>query len=207
MQDKKTVKDTSYGMIGIHHFQGGEQEYFGSDALWNGGVELNIKYAEVERSYNRDWYRGLEHICTVRMTSVQFAEMLTHSNMGDGVPCTIRYTQKDGWVKYKPMERIVEKLDNDIVATTKECDDAYKNTVAMIEDLIKNKKLSRVAGEQLLNTMLPLNSKGTFLKNCMKEEMARVVNEAKASLRNFVEDGNLLVDTVNTFALEDKGNV
>lgn len=199
-------KDKSYGMIGIAHYQGGESEFFGSDAKWNGGIQLTIKEGEVSRELGRDQYMGHKIICQVRMTSVQLADLLTHTNMGDGVPCTIQYTQEDGWIKYKPMERIVEKLDNDITKQGAKKDAAYDNAISYINTLVSNKKLSKSAAEELLTILGPLNNSSTFYVNCMKEEMAKMINEAKSSLRQYVESASseLGIKLDETFMLENK---
>jgi len=47
--------------------------------------------AEKERHLNRDWFHKKKHLIEVEMSQTQFAEMITSLNVGDGVPCTIRY--------------------------------------------------------------------------------------------------------------------
>ena len=206
MLDDEKQKDKSYGMIGIAHFQGGEPEFFGSDAKWNGGIQLTIKHGEVSRELGRDWYFGRGLICQVRMTSVQFADLLTHTNMGDGVPCTIQYTQEDGYIKYKPMDRIIEKIDKDIDKQGAKKDTAYRDATSYISTLVSNKKLSKTAAEELLNILRPLGDSSDFYINCMKEEMAKMVNEAKSSLRQYMESASneLGIKLDETFMLENK---
>lgn len=203
-EDKQ--KDKSYGMIGIAHYQGGEPEFFGSDAKWNGGIQLTIKHGEVNRELGKSWYMGRGLICQVRMTSVQFADLLTHTNMGDGVPCTIQYTQEDGHIKYKPMDRIIEKIDKDIDKQGVKKDIAYRDATSYISNLVSNKKLSKTAAEELLNILRPLGDSRDFYVNCMKEEMAKMVNEAKSSLRQYIESasGELGIKMDETFMLENK---
>ncbi len=205
MFDEKQ-KDKSYGMIGIAHYQGGEPEFFGSDAKWNGGIQLTIKHGEVSRELGKDWYMGRGVICQVRMTSVQFADLLTHTNIGDGVPCTIQYTQEDGYIKYKPMDRIIEKIDKDINKQGAKKDAAYDNATSYINTLVSNKKLSKTAAEELLNILRPLGDSSDFYINSMKEEMAKMVNEAKSSLRQYMESASseLGIKLDETFILEKK---
>ena len=104
------------------------------------------------------------------------------------------------------MERIVEKLDNDITKQGEKKDAAYENAVSYINTLVSNKKLSKTAGEELLTILGPLNNSSTFYVNCMKEEMAKMINEAKSSLRQYMESASsdLGIKLDETFMVENK---
>lgn len=57
---------------------------------------MEVKHADIERGLNRDWVYGKSPIVEIEMSYSQFAEAITSFGQGNGIPCTIRYTEKDG---------------------------------------------------------------------------------------------------------------
>ena len=108
--NKEREKDKSWGMVGFYRNYGSGRELFGSDVTNHNTIRLTVKHAIKHRELGRDWTMGDDIICEVELSALQFAELLTNMNMGDGVPCTIRYTREDGYVDYKN-----EKSKRDVV--------------------------------------------------------------------------------------------
>ena len=94
-------KDKSWGMVGFYRTYGGGKELFGSDVTNHNTIRLTIKHARKHRELGKDWTMGDDIICEVELSALQFAELLTNMNVGDGVPCTIKYTREDGCIEYK----------------------------------------------------------------------------------------------------------
>ena len=109
----------SWGMIGVNKVNGGSgKNFFGSDIQTNHFIEITIRQAEKGRKFNKDFYCGDTKITTVLLTPLQFAEMITLMNTGDGVPCTIDFTQKQGYIQFKSeqskLELIIQERENSI---------------------------------------------------------------------------------------------
>jgi len=51
---------------------------------------MTLTESEISRDLSREWYFGHGKVLTrVRMTSGQFAELITSLNQGGGIPCTV----------------------------------------------------------------------------------------------------------------------
>lgn len=87
----------SYAMIGAAHASG-DTYLFGSDFTHHGFVEITIKNAESIRSLNNDRYHSRKEIVHVMLSEAQWAAFVSRLNMGDGVPCTLRWQVDIGWI-------------------------------------------------------------------------------------------------------------
>lgn len=190
---KEYEKHDSWGMVGIYHQHHGGRELFGSDVINHNTICLKIKTAQCSRELGRDWIMGDKTLVEISLSANQFADLLTNANMGDGVPCTIEYTIDKGAIKYKPQK---PKL----VVIEEECDELAEKTVsnlessiAMVKELVANKKLSKSAGEELLFKMgnayssLVGGSK-EFFKKQAKREVEDMVVEAKRQVQSYVDN-------------------
>lgn len=96
--ERETFTHPAFGMLGFSRVSGGENTLFGSSIKHNDRIVMTLKHGEQDRHLHEDWYYGHGLIAKVEMSYSQFAECITAMNVGDGVPCTIRYTDKDGHI-------------------------------------------------------------------------------------------------------------
>lgn len=188
---REMEKHPSWGMIGFYHSQGGARQLFGSDVTNHNTIRLAIKHARKSRELGRDWTMGDGMICEVELSALQFAELLTNMNIGDGVPCTIRYTNNDGYIEYQE-ER--SKLD----VIYKERDDVVEKAHSNLRDvergiaeLINNKKIAKSVGAELLHKLSAAlsdleGSNFEFYKRQATEEIDKMVVEAKSQISEYV---------------------
>jgi len=119
----------AFGTVQISRIQcGGKISLFGSRTKVHPTlIRLRIARASRQHGLSRDWiFSGLRNnVVEVDMTALQFSDMLTHMNMGEGVPCTLRYI--DGKpVPHIPMDeenelgRIIEASKKDVAENLKE---------------------------------------------------------------------------------------
>ena len=191
--DFKYKTDKSWGMVGLKRATTTVSgKFFGSDVKTNNIIVLTIKQAEKARSLNRDFVSGRETIAEIILTPNQFAEMITLMNYGDGVPCTIRFTQKDGFVEFKPEEN---KLDLILEERKKHIDSTFNglvDTMTTIQQLIENKKISKSVGSDLViklsNVIQEIEGKGRdFINNQARLEIEKMVTEAKQNIENYID--------------------
>lgn len=95
-------KHPCYGMLGFSRRSCPTTPLFGSSIQHRDTICMTLKHGELGRHLNNDYYFGKGIIAEVEMSYSQFAEAITAINVGDGVPCTIRFTEKDGYVKDRP---------------------------------------------------------------------------------------------------------
>lgn len=169
-----------------------EVVFFQSDIPCNEFIQITIKTAEVTRHLNRDWVMGDKILCQVKLTPMQWAEMLTLMNYGDGVPCTIQYTEKDGYIKFKDEE---DKLDLLLKETDEKVDkgkEYIKNAESKIINLANEKKISKKVAEELLFELGEADScfgghSIDFIKQQAREHIENMAIQAKANITAYVD--------------------
>jgi len=191
--EKEVTEHPSYGMIGYSRVScSGKNVFFGSDLPVENYIEINIHAAELNRDLSRDWYHA-DHgkkLISVKLTSNQFAELLTGGNMGDGVPCTVtevmgenipqeintenrkQYTHR--MFKQRMFEfnkQIVEKQQRIKVLTA-------KKTLSAEDQKELNWAMDWITQEMTKN--IP------FFMECFQETMDKVVTEAKSEVENAI---------------------
>lgn len=190
---KEYEKHDSWGMVGIYHQHHGGRELFGSDVINHNTICLKIKTALCYRDLGRDWTMGDKTLVEISLSANQFADLLTNANMGDGVPCTIEYMAGKGMIEYKPQKPKFEIIEEERDELAEKTVSNLKSSIAMVKELIANKKLSKSAGEELLSKMgdayssLAGGSK-EFFKKQAKQEINNMVVEAKRQVQSYVDN-------------------
>lgn len=188
---KEMEQHASWGMVGFYHTQGGERQLFGSDVSNHNTVILRVKHAKKERELGRDWTMGTDTICEVELSALQFAELLTNMNIGDGVPCTVRYTRTDGCIQYKPetskLDVIYEERDEIVDRASSRLNEVRTE----LAKLIDNKKITKSVGNELLHklssALSDLEGCGfEFYKKQATKEIDKMVVEAKSQISEYV---------------------
>lgn len=73
---------------------------FGSDLKHTNLIAIRIHGASRERSLSKSWIHSDELVCEVTLSAQQFSDFITTPNQGDGIPCTIKHTQKEYNIEY-----------------------------------------------------------------------------------------------------------
>ena len=188
---REMEKHPSWGMIGFCHTQGGERQLFGSDVSNHNTIHLTIKHAKKHRELGRDWTMGADTICEVELSALQFAELLTNMNVGDGVPCTIRYPNNDGYIKYQEEKSKIDVIYGERDEVVERASSRLKEVEGALRELIDNKKISKTVGSELLHklsTALPdlEGNNFEFYKRQATEEIDKMVVEAKSQISEYV---------------------
>jgi hypothetical protein len=188
---EKAETHPSWGMIGAYHTSGGARQLFGSDVSNHNTVMIKIKHAQKSRDLGRDWTMGTDTICEIELTALQFAEFLTNMNVGDGVPCTVRYTCNDGNIKYQE-----EKSKVDVILTERDhivdrASSSLKEVGIELADLINNKKIPKSVGNSLLHKLSTAlsdleGSNFEFYRKQAAKEIDTLVVEAKSQISEYV---------------------
>jgi len=190
--EKDTVEThESYGVIGASRITGTVRTLFGSSITHGNSVRLTIKRAEKHRSLSRNWYYGRGIVAEVEMSPTQFAEMITSMNIGDGVPCTLRYTNNYERIADPPdvSQRQVfeEEFENKIETIERLC---HKGNQEIEECLLKKGTITVSERKKVANTITKLmrivDDSIPFLQKSFNEAMDKTVNEAKGEVEAFV---------------------
>ena len=183
----------SWGMVGICHQHHGGRQLFGSDVTNYNTICLRIKTAQCSRELGRDWIMGDKTLIEITLSANQFADLLTYSNIGDGVPCTIEYVREKGMIKYQPQKPKIEIIEQERDALAEKAVSDIHSSIAMVKELIDKKKISKTAGEELLFNMNGALSSlvgggKEFYKKQARQEVEDMVTEAKRQVQSYVDN-------------------
>ena len=186
--EEKEERHESYGSISAARFNGGCTSFYGSKIPHDRGIELRINTGYSRRDLNREWFYEGENLITVRMTEMQFAELITGLN-SNRVPCTLVK------VNGKSMENPPLK-ENERQTFTREFGEHFQDVSKHIRDmktrmteLLEKKSLTKADKQELLemtdHLAMKVNSNTPFIQQSFEESMDKVVQEAKVDIQTY----------------------
>lgn len=200
----------SFGQISFSRINGIGTKFFGSELPQDNYVQMEVHNSEIDRSLTTDRYyntSGLPLI-KVRMSSSQFAELITSMNIGSGVPCTIEMFDK------KPVERLPEQesrkefVHRKFKDRMKEFSDKIVANQIKAKEIIKKKTLSKQDIFDLTHQIEWLSAEVKnnipFFAECFQETMDEVVNEAKLEVENAIQHK---ISTLGLTALHEQNKL
>ena len=206
-----TYTHPSYGMVSISRqtCSGDGLPLFGAKHPSSTVMSLTIELAQNNQHLSRNWYYGKETITEILMTPVQYAELISNPNT-QGVPCTIKYTQSEGNIIYKPHATEVEYLDVQIKDSLDDLKGNLKANKDRATELLSQKgTLKKADKEELLKLFLNIDtdmqSTIPWYKEQMEKSLEGMVMEANSDIESLVANvqtklGKKLLD--NPKALE-----
>ena len=189
--DEETREEhPTYGLVGFSRTSHGPpgENLFGSSIQHMNTITLRIRRAEKHRDLNRDWYFARENLIEVSMSPTQFAEAITCMNVGDGIPCTLKYVggkdmgrcpeHNQRQVFCDEVKHSVNKAMEDAKALVCEANEllAKKNTT--IGDKKRIAHLVQMLMQHIISDM-------PFVHRQFDEAMDKTVSEAKGEVEAF----------------------
>lgn len=182
----------SYGTLIFNRAHSNGTTLFGSNIKHNEYVTLEINHASIKRDLHSDWVHDEKRIVSVEMSYAQFAEAISSFGMHPGVPVTIRYTEKDGYVDSRP--EFVDKrtqINEELKEQMKHVNDITNKAYHEVEAILSKKgNVTKADKNEILGILGELarampNTK--YIHDMMKEEMNKVVIEAKNEVEAFTK--------------------
>ena len=192
--ERETFKHPAFGMIGFSRISGGENTLFGSSIKHNDRIVMTLKHGEQHRHLHDDWYYGRGLITEVEMSYSQFAECISTLNVGDGVPCTIRFIEKDGNIPYiKENNSKREQFRNEFSNTISKAMEQVQAQINQIQESIDNKKNLGVKDRkeiisQLRQVKYNIGSNLDFCVKQFDEQMEKTTLDAKGEIEAFCQN-------------------
>lgn len=190
MADGAIHTHPSYGMVRFTRYQGGCTTLFGSSIQHSHTIGLTISEGERKRDLHCDWYHARRELIEVRMSPVQFAELVSSLNCGDGVPCTIERCVGDkDWPSRRPGcpdEHKRSEFENEFKDDIKQVAARSRKLADTINTVLAKKTLTQadrkeVAG--MLSSLLQhIESSMPFVLTQFNEQIERTVVEAKGEI-------------------------
>ena len=194
-KDDIIEEHASFGVISWsrQHTVGGpghDANLFGSDLKHHNLISLRIMNADRRRSLSRSWIHGRELVCEVILSPHQFAEFLTSPNQGDGIPCTIKHTQKERNIEYPGHEteaELHEKEFRQSVDKFKEIRTDVSRTMRKMQDgkTIKKGDFAELM-KQVEYLMMHYESNLPFVAESFQKAMAKTVSAGKQEIEAYI---------------------
>ena len=87
--EHESLSHESFGQIQFNRSNANGTHFYGSELPQDHYISMEVHHSEIHRELTQDRYYNRGEILRIRMSSGQFAEMLTSMNCVSGVPCTI----------------------------------------------------------------------------------------------------------------------
>ena len=185
----------SFGMIGFARVAGGggkRRLLFGSH-LENHyeTIQMTIKTAVRKHGLSRDWHHGIDTLIQVEMSPVQFSQLLTTMNFGDGVPCTIRYKAGQGYLEPVPDSYVPEptKILNEAKSHFESLFQDIDTKSSEIDKILSKKTLSKQDKQRIKHLSNDIfawaKANAPFIFRSFESSIEKVVTAAKAQVEEF----------------------
>ena len=169
----------SYGLLSVTRGHGKEQTFFGASILHGTDIMLEVQEAVKMRDLHRDWYHGRGKLIQIRMTTSQFADMITSIGMGGGTPVTLMYVRGDE--KSRREDPPPPSAHTDF---RREYQEDISSITEQLDDIIASTKGSVRKKAEALKRHIAANM--PFLQRQLERKMETTVSEAKATVDDFI---------------------
>lgn len=186
-------KHPCYGMLSFKRRTGSATPLFGSSIQHRDIIAMTLKHGEIGRELNTDRYFGDGVIAEVEMSYSQFAEAITAMNMGDGVPVTIRYTEKDGYVKDRPFVSKKQQFQQEFANHLDDIKKEASDVISEVQEIFDTKKtIGKGDRDEILRMLehlaMQIGSNSEFVYKQFNEQMDKTVLEAKGEIEAFCQN-------------------
>ena len=192
--DYEREEHDSFGLIGFSRVSNGPGRnlLFGSHLdRHHETIVMRVKTAERSHGLSHDWHHGRKELIEVEMSPMQFAQLLTTMNFGDGVPCTIRFLTGKGMIDPVPETHLPEQVK--ILQNVKK--EAHEMVASMderrqrLQEILSQKSLKKADREEIAVLSEAIfrwaENHIPFAFKSFEESAEKVVTAAKAQVEEF----------------------
>jgi len=181
----------SFGQIRFSRTSSTSMDFYGSDLTQGNYITMEVHQSELFRDItcDRHFETGIPLI-KLRLTSGQFAELITSMNMGGGIPCTIerlmgKKVEELPKIQSKE-ENVHDKFEERMKAFQKTLESNQRKIAELTTkpNLTKNDRAEINQITQLVNQEISDNI--PYFTRCFKETMDATVFEAKLEVENAI---------------------
>lgn len=113
-------------------------------------------------------------------------------NVGDGVPCTIRFTEKDGYITDRPFVSKHEQFENEFSEHLDNLKSKVTNAISEIKKIFEKKSIGKGDREEILKKLeyleMQVGSNSEFIYKQFNRQMEKTVMEAKGEIESFCQN-------------------
>lgn len=192
--DKETekIEHPAFGQICFSRVQSNGTAFYGSQVKQQHYIMMEVRESFLNRTLSRDWYFPDKTILRLRMTSNQFAEMITSLNHGSGVPCTLEYLKCEKIESFDGEQETKNRATHrQFKERLEQFADTLKGQQTKAKDLVKKKTLSKQDQHDLLHHLEwmtgEIERNMPYFMECFQETMDDVIIEAKTEAENAIQ--------------------
>lgn len=141
--EQESFSHESFGQILFCRSNGNNTNFYGSELPQDHYITMEVHHSEIQRELTQDRYYNKGQILRIRMSSGQFAEMLTSMNCGSGVPCTIERIEGKKIAELPMQESRKEFVHRKFEDRMKMFGDTIRERQNKAKELVKKKTLSK----------------------------------------------------------------
>jgi len=193
MFEEKEEKHESFGMLSFSRINAsGGVALHGSDLEHSTVIAMRLNHGIKKRGLSHDWYHATESIAEVYMSQNQFSELITSMNMGDGVPVTLRYTERDGKLDEPDFTSVVDTHRNEFKEQTATVAKDAAELLETMKELLGGSGTVKKADRQAIlgkaeKVMRELTANMPYMEKCFAKSMDNVVTDAKGTIEAFYQ--------------------
>lgn len=206
--ERERFSHESFGQIRFARVNGNNTGFYGSELPQDHYISMEVHHSEVDRDLTKDWYYNKGLVLRLRMTSGQFAEMITSLNNGSGIPCTLEYVESKKIEPFSEQESRKEFVHRKFEDRMKMFGDTIRENQKKAQALVKKKTLSKEDMHQLQMHLEWLTGEVErnipFFAKCFQETMDEVVFEAKTEVENAIQHK---INVLGIQALKDQNRL
>lgn len=184
----------AFGCVVISRYSGSPGPMFASEIDHMGGINLVIKEATLMRAYGSESHLSGRTIAEVRMSALQFAELITSVGKGEGTPCTIT-ARPIGPIERVPsiesLETQGEFMKKQVAEYASRTLEAIANRIGEIEKLMEGGSVSKTQLREIVSGLkahlINLPSNIAHCVSTAEGAIERAQAAAKADIRLYAQ--------------------
>lgn len=190
--EREKFKHESFGQLSFSRVNcTPPAKFYGSQLDQSHYIQLTLSSSEVDRDLSKEWYFAKKTLVKVRMSSGQFAEMITSLNSGSGTPCTIEVMDSKPVLPLPSQESRKEFTHRKFEDRMKMFANSIRENKNKAQEIVKKKTLSKQDIHELTHQLewltQEIESNIPFFAKCFQENMDEIVFEAKTEVENAIQ--------------------
>jgi len=193
----------SFGMMRVAKVTG-NYKGFGTEIENTGFIEITISGCEVSQNLGTNWYFAKDQKVLVRMSPVQYAEMITSPNE-QGTPCTIARFDKNIIVQ-KHIDTKTITVEKKLTTTMSKVKKDVANLQRAVNEILDRKGAMKKADKDEIkqlysDTLRKLVDDLPFYEKCLAENIDKMKSEAYSDINCHIQHA---INSTGMEVLKDK---
>ena len=188
---KEELSHPSFGTISFNRVVVSGTNFYGNETPQNHFVTLEICTSVTEKDIKTEKFYPKDKLIKVRMTNLQFVELITSMNVYNGIPCTIEAINGEKVEPLPKIENRKEFVHRKFQDRMKEFSKSIRDRQIKAKELVKKKTLTKDEMNSLQHHIewltTEVESNIPFFAKCFQETMDEVVFEAKLEVENAIQ--------------------